>query len=160
MDAICQLDIYFGISYILPKFCSFCIGYLLKSIGGYKSAGHKYWYWIYSANNQGICKSWRVSVHPLGAKWGNVLFEIYIFVLVIHSQQFGDYCQLDVYILVLVILCQQFGDMCKLEGVWEQRGGKHISLYLCKCISSSSCLITQKIISNTVEQRAFQKYSM
>ena len=99
-------------------------------------------------------------MHPLGAKWGNVLFEIYIFVLVIHSQQFGDYCQLDVYILVLVILCQQFGDMCKLEGVWEQRGGKHISLYLCICISSSSCLITQKIISNTLEQRAFQKYSI
>ena len=120
-------------------------------------------YWIYATINWGIKVSWtevlvldilyqqlgnmqelEVSVHPSGAKWGNVLFEIYIFVLVIHSQQFGDYCQLDVYILVLVILCQQFGDMCKLEGVWEQHWGIHISLYLCNSISSSSCLITQK----------------
>ena len=64
------------------------------------------------------------------------------------------------WLYTLYIIRQQFGDICHLEGVWAQRGGMYISLYLCICIPSSSCSITQKIITNTLEPNAFQKYSI
>ena len=49
-------------------------------------------YWIYTANNWGICDIWRVSVRPSGRWVGeHVSVEyIYIFVLDIFCQQLGD----------------------------------------------------------------------
>ena len=42
--------------YSAKKNCTIytCIGYMLPTIGGYRSVGYKYWYCIYSANNWGM----------------------------------------------------------------------------------------------------------
>ena len=44
------------------------------------------WYWIYHANTWGMNVSWRVSVRPSGAGWGNIYFEKYILVKYIFGE--------------------------------------------------------------------------
>ena len=51
-----------------------------QQFGEYMSVEYIVWYWIYHANTWGMNVSWRVSVRPLGAGWGNIYFEKYILV--------------------------------------------------------------------------------
>ena len=51
-----------------------------QQFGEYMSVEYIVWYWIYHANTWGMNVSWRVSVRPSGAGWGNIYFEKYILV--------------------------------------------------------------------------------
>ena len=76
-----------------------------------------HWYWIYSANNWGICISCWVSVGPLGP--GGVCMSVAVYINIVYIMPTIRGCMsVGVYIgLVLDIFYQQLGDMCKLLGV-------------------------------------------
>ena len=113
----CQLEIFcapFGRRVRECIFCNeyICIRYMLPRFGGYMSVGGFpcalwaqgmgmyillwiYLYWIYAANIWGIYVSWRFSVRLSDAGLGNVHFVMYIFVLDICFQPFGEYMSVE-----------------------------------------------------------------
>ena len=68
-----------GPSKLDPCIIYICIGYSLPTIWEHMSVEFIYCYWIYFANNWGICVNWRVSLQSAGGGLGNVHFLEYTY---------------------------------------------------------------------------------